>query len=132
MPVAQMASKGLIAPSNIQLKPRQDPGDNHPQGTEHPTTEDNDPRCRGSRGELPATQPTDLSPQAAVQGGDPGGAQGPGIKETELMVQGDLKEPQRAGSVAEHRSAQVCEDCLRLGNTHQKYSRGRAEQPTKT
>lgn len=55
-----------------------------------------------------------------MQGGDPGGAQGPGIKETELMVQGDLKEPQGAGSVA----AQVCEDFLRLGNTHQKYLRG--------
>ena len=55
-----------------------------------------------------------------MQGGDPGGAQGPGIKETELTVQGDLKEPQGAGWVAEHRWAQVCEDYLGLGNTHQK------------
>ena len=84
--MAQMASKGLITPSNIQLKPRQDPGDSRPQGTGHPATEANNPRCRGSGGELPASQPTDLSPQAAVQGGDPGGAQGPGIKETELNL----------------------------------------------
>ena len=118
--MAQMASKGLITPSNIQLKPRQDPGDSRPQGTGHPATEANNPRCRGSGGELPASQPTDLSPQAAVQGGDPGGAQGPGIKETVLTVQGDLKEPQGAGWVAEHRWAQVCEDYLGLGNTHQK------------
>lgn len=80
-PVAQMASKELITPSNIQLKLRQDPGDNRPHGTGHQATEDSDPRCRSSHGELPATQPTALSPQAAVQGGDPGGAQGPRIRD---------------------------------------------------